>query len=164
MIHTKTCSICFFLLLLNSATVTASGKLEVHDAWVREAPPATSVMAAYLTLHNHATKGFTLISLSSPDFKRVAIHRREQQDGMSRMIPVLRVILSPKGSVSFQPGSMHLMLMNPKKHFKAGDKIQLTLFFTDESSMTITLPVKKSATEPNQHMHNGQHGTHSHQH
>lgn len=164
MTHTKIFSIFFLLLLFISFTATAADKLEAHDAWVREAPPTVSVMAAYLTLHNHSTKTFTLVSLSSPEFKRVEMHRTEEHDGMSKMIPVSRVMLSPKGSVSFQPGGMHLMLMNPKRHFKAGDKIHITLFFSDESSMNVTLPVKKATMGSGHHMHGDEHDMHSHEH
>lgn len=164
MTYTKIAPIWFLLLLIISSTATAADKLEVHDAWVREAPPSVSVMAAYLTLHNHSAKGYTLVNLTSPDFKRVEMHRTEQNDGMSKMVPVSQVMLSPKGKVSFQPGAMHIMLMNPKKHFKAGDKIQLTLFFTDESSMEVSLPVKKATMKPGHHMHGDEHDMHSHQH
>lgn len=154
------------LLMASSATVYAAEKIEVHDAWVREAPPAATVMAAYLTLHNHSAKAYTLVRLSSPDFKKVEMHRMEQHDGMNKMIPVSRVILSSKGSVSFQPGGMHLMLMKPKRPFKAGDTINLTLFFTDKSSMKVSLPVKKATAEAGHDMHSGHHDhdAHSHQH
>lgn len=151
-----------FLLFFSNSAV-ASEKLDIHDAWAREAPPSTPVMAAYLTLHNHSSKSYILTHLSSPDFQKVEMHRTEQNDGMSKMIPVSRVILGPNDSVNFQPGDMHLMLLNPKKHHKAGDEIRLTLFFTNENSMKISLPVKKSA--PSNHgMHDDQQNTSSHQH
>jgi copper(I)-binding protein len=170
------CLFISLLLLAVSSSLQAAGKLEVHDAWVREAPPNAKVMAAYFSLHNHSAKGKTLISMSSPAFKRVEIHRTEKQDGMMKMLPVSRVILSSKGSVSFEPGGMHVMLMNPKKRLKAGDKISLTLFFTDESSLKISLPVKKATASMNHdmdhdmdhnmdhNMHNSEHKPQSHQH
>lgn len=155
------------ILLLLSANISAAEKLEAHDAWVREAPPNATVMAAYLTLHNHSTKTYTIVSAASPDFKHVEMHRTEQHDGMAKMVPISRVILSPKGSVSFQPGGMHLMLMKPKKPLKAGDTVSLTLFFLDESSITLSVPVKKDdgnmghdmMEHDMQHMHD-QHDSH----
>jgi copper(I)-binding protein len=167
--------IALFFSIFNASALSAAGKLEVHNAWVREAPPNASVMAAYFSLHNHSTKGKTLISMASPQFKRVEMHRTEQQDGMTKMVAVSRVILDSKGSVSFEPGGMHVMLMNPKKPLKAGDKIALTLFFTDESSLKISLPVKKAAAsmghnmdhsmhDMDHSMHNDEHESHSQQH
>ncbi|MCF6336536.1 MAG: copper chaperone PCu(A)C [Gammaproteobacteria bacterium] len=153
------------VLLLMMTTINAADKLHVHDAWAREAPPKTSVIAAYLTLQNPSPSMYTLTGLSSPDFKRIEMHRTEQHDGMSKMLPVPQVILNSKGHIVFRPGGMHLMLINPKKRLKAGDNITLTLFFTDEhstnSSLEISLPVKKATANT---LHNGQHDSHSHQH
>lgn len=149
------------LLLLLTATVSAAGLstkgMEIHDAWVRETPPNAEVMAAYLTLHNHSAKTFTLVSASSPDFERVEMHRTEQLDGMTKMLPVSRVMLSTNGSATFQPGGMHLMLIKPKKHLKSGDAILLTLFFTDESSLKISVPVKKGSGSDGHEMHHENH-------
>ncbi|MBL1276196.1 MAG: copper chaperone PCu(A)C [Ectothiorhodospiraceae bacterium] len=145
-----------FIVLLSSAATTVFAEpdgVEVHDAWVREAPPNASVMAAYLTLHNHSDKGRTMVRAESPDFEKVEMHRTEQHEGMTRMVPVSRVMLSPNGSVSFQPRGMHLMLMKPKKRLKSGDSITLSLFFTDKTSMLISLPVKKVAGKDDHSMH-----------
>ena len=157
----KTLPLFFFVLFsITAATAATAGKLEIHDAWVREAPPMAEVMAAYLTLHNHSAKTYTLTSVSSPDFERVEMHRTEQHDGMTTMLPVSRVILSANGSVSFQPGGMHLMLMKPKKHLMVGNSVSLTLLFSDESSMTITAPVKKATGEDGHAMHHDMHDMH----
>ncbi len=160
---TKTGSFVFLLLIaIRSST---ADEPEVHDAWAREAPPKTNIMAGYLTLQNPSARAYTLTGFSSPDFKRIEMHRTEQHDGMSRMQHVPQVILSSKGNVVFQPGNMHLMLINPQKRLKAGDNVTLTLFFSDdhatESSLEISLPVKKATANTR---HNGQHDPHSHQH
>lgn len=149
----------FFFLIFSASTIAAAGKLEIHDAWAREAPPNAEVMAAYLTLHNHSAKTHTLVSVSSPEFTQVKMHRTEQHDGMTKMLPVSRVMLSTNGSMSFQPGGMHLMLMEPKKRFKSGDSISLTLFFTDESSLKISVPVKKATHNDEHKMHHDDHGS-----
>ncbi len=164
MILIKIFSSAFLLLIAISSS--AADKLNIHNAWAREAPPKTNVMAAYLTLHNPSASTYTLTGLSSPDFKRIEIHRTEHHDGMSKMLPVPRLILNSKESVVFQPGDMHLMLIDPKKRLKAGDDITLTLFFTDghstENTMEISLPVKKATASTHSSSHNDQH--HSHQH
>lgn len=155
---TRTLSVFFVLLsFIVAATGATAGKLEIHDAWVREAPPNAAVMAAYLTLHNHSDQTYTLVSAASADFERVEIHRTQQQDGMTTMIPVSRVMLSANGSVSFQPGGLHLMLMQPKKPLKAGDAVSLRLIFSDESSLSISAPVKKTAAGDGHAMQQGGH-------
>ncbi len=149
-----------FLLSVTTSTISIAGNLEAHDAWVREAPPNVQVMAAYLTLHNHSTKTYTLTHVSSPDFEQVKIHRTEQHEGMTKMLPVSRVMLSGNGSVSFQPGGMHLMLMKPKKQLSTGDTVSLTLFFADESSLTIAAPLKKTTGGNGHAMHHNHHDSH----
>ena len=161
-IFQKTRLLTSLLLLATSASIVSAAGLStkeiaIHDAWAREAPPNAEVMAAYLTLHNHAAKSFTLVSVSSPDFNRVEMHRTEEHDGMTKMLPVTRVILSTNGSVSFQPGGMHLMLMKPKKPFKNGDTISLKLIFSDKSSLKTSVPVKKATAGSGHEMHHGDH-------
>lgn len=117
--------------------------LEVHNAWVREAPPSAKILAAYLSLHNHTDKTHTILSITSPQFSRVEIHRTEIKNDIARMLPVSRIILSPNGKVLFEPGGLHLMLIKLKKKYKSGDKIQLILHLSDKSTFDFTAPVKK---------------------
>ena len=143
----------FLLLLICASNLSAADKLEVKNPWVREAPPNASVMAAYFSLHNHAAKGKTLVNASSPEFKRVELHRTEEHDGMAKMIAVHNLKLDGKSSIDFKPGGLHIMLINPKKSLKAGDSISLTLHFTDESSLKINVPVKKAGAKMKHDMH-----------
>lgn len=174
----------FLLLLLCAGSLNAAGKIEVKNPWVREAPPGVSVMAAYFSLHNHAATEKALVSASSPEFKRVEMHRTEEQDGMAKMIAVHNLKIKGQGSLNFNPGGLHIMLINPKKPLKAGDSISLTLYFTDESSVKISVPVKKASAkmdhdmqhdmnhdmdhkmdhDMNHDMHEDMHDSHSHDH
>ena len=126
-----------------SIPVLASGEMEVHDPWIREAPPTVKVLAGYFTLHNHSDKTHAIISVSSPKFESVEIHRTEIKNGMTRMHPVSKVMISSHGKVLFEPGGLHLMLINPKNKIKSGDKAQLTLHLADGSTFNFTVPVRK---------------------
>jgi len=132
-------------------------ELEVHNAWVREAPPSANVLAAYMSLHNHSDKTHTILSITSPQFSRAEIHRTEIKNGIARMLPVSRIIISPNGKVLFEPGGLHLMLIKPKKKYRSGDKIQLTLHLSDKSTFKFTAPVKKSRDMDNHSSHDMNH-------
>ena len=149
------CTACLFTFISFSLSISAfaSNKPEAHDPWVREAPPNASVMAAYLTLHNHTDKTRMINRASSPDFENVEIHRTEMRDGMAHMMPVSRIMITSQGKVSFAPGSMHIMLINPKRKLRAGDKVQITMHFMDDSTLEISAPVKKSQSMGNSHEH-----------
>ena len=143
------------IICLFSSPSLAAGNMEVHDAWVREAPPEVKVLAAYLTLHNHSEQTKTLNHLSSPDFEQVEIHRTEMKNGMVSMKPVSRMILNPGASMVFEPGGLHLMLFEPHNSLASGDKIKILLEFTDHTSLEFSAEVRKQApgAEPDNHTH-----------
>jgi copper(I)-binding protein len=138
--------------------------LEVHNAWVREAPPSSKVLAAYMSLHNHTDKTHTVVSISSPQFGRAEIHRTEMKDDMARMLPVSKIMISSHGKVLFEPGGLHLMLINPKKKYKSGDKIQLTMHLSDKSTFDFTAPVKKGHGMEDHSKHDMDHGANNDDH
>ena len=106
--------------------------LEVHNPWVREAPPTIKILAGYFTLHNHSDKTHTVLSVTSPQFDRVEIHRTEIKEEMAHMAPVSKIIIGPKNQVLFEPNGLHLMLINPKGKVKKGDKLNLILHLSDK--------------------------------
>ena len=142
----KLIAICGSALLVLLATIaSAAGTLEAQDAWVREAPPTATVLGAYLQLHNHTDRTLTLVHASSPDFKSVEIHRSSMSNGVARMTPVPRLVLKAQGVLSFEPGGLHLMLIEPHRELHAGDKVSITLHFTDHSEFEFSAPVQKSS-------------------
>ena len=138
--------------------------LEVHNAWVREAPPSASILAAYMSLHNHSGKTHTVMSITSPQFSRVEIHRTEIKNDIAHMLPVSKIIISPNGKVLFEPGGLHLMLIKPKKKYRSGDKIQLTLHLSDNSTFDFTAPVKKGHSIEDHSRHDMGHDSHNKNH
>lgn len=136
-------TVCLLAFSTLALSAFASDNLEVNDPWIREAPPNASIMAAYMVLQNESHHARTLNSISSPNFDRVEIHRTEMRDGMAHMTPVPQINISAQDKVAFAPGGLHVMLIGPKKTLKAGDKVQLTLHFKDNSTLDITAPVKK---------------------
>ena len=113
--------------LIFTARAIACDGLVVSDAWVREAPPGASVMAAYATLKNGGTKPIKLEGASGADFGSVEMHRTVMQDGTMRMLAETSLPLPPGASVKFEPGGLHLMLFDPSRALKAGDKTALSL-------------------------------------
>jgi copper(I)-binding protein len=113
-------------LMLGAPAMACDG-LEVSDAWVREAPPGADVMAAYARLTNRGAKAITLEGASGPDFDSVEMHRTTMDKGTMRMLAEKSLRLAPGASTTFEPGGLHLMLFEPRRALKAGDKTTLTL-------------------------------------
>ena len=60
-----------------------------------------------------------IVGASSPQFEMVEIHRTEIVDGMARMIPQDRLPVPAGGSVTLEPGGLHLMLIQAKQPLQA---------------------------------------------
>lgn len=147
------------LALLTSLVATAGGSLEISDPWIREAPPGTDVLAAYLVIRNHGDHGATVSAISSPDFERVEVHRTLVEDGVARMIPVPSLQIASQAEVSLEPGGMHLMLYRPRRPLRAGDRVALDIEQPDAACIRVMVPVLRMPVGDDDH---GDHHHHHH--
>jgi len=146
-------SIAVSLLFISYSVLAHSGGgIVIKDAWVREAPPTTKVMAAYLSIENHTDKQAILKEISSSSFNRVEIHKNILKNGMSAMKRQQQLIIPAQGSVDMKSQGYHLMLFNPASALKAGDTVKFSLKFADGKKSAVTAEVKK-ATGENHHDH-----------
>lgn len=129
------------------------GGIEIKDAWVREAPPNARVLAAYMDIENHTSTQKSLTSATSAAFGNVEIHQTIEKDGVASMEKVEKIDIPAQGKVTLGPGGLHMMLIDPKQVLKAGDKVNLTLMFTDGSKSIIDASVKKLSGGDHDHMH-----------
>jgi copper(I)-binding protein len=140
------------LLALGWASVSAAAGLTMSDAWVREAPPGTEINAAYFTLRNEDGAAHILTGAVSPQFDRAELHATRVSGGQVRMQRVEAVEVPAHGSVRFEPGGYHLMLIRPRRPLQAGDSVTLTLQFKDADAVTIQAPVRQSDKPDRHHM------------
>ena len=129
-----------------AATAGAAGMgAMVENPWVREAPPTAAALGGFMVLQNHTDKPLMLVGASSPSAEEVMLHRSIMEGGMMKMVHQHMIEIPANGQVEFKPGDYHLMLMKPKKAFKAGDKIEITLKFKDGSTLPATFEVRAGA-------------------
>jgi copper(I)-binding protein len=101
--------------------------LDVRDAWVREAPPGADVMAAYATLENRGARPLEIDGVGGADFAAAALHETVLKDGVAHMAHGRPIRLLPQRSVRLEPGGMHIMLFQPRRALKVGDRATLSL-------------------------------------
>src|SRR5574340_1487942 len=135
------------LLLLAGVAYAQGPSVSASHVWIRNAPPGVDTLAAYLTLTNHTGQALTLSTVSSTDFKSVAVHRTLQNNGMESMEAVPHLSIPAHQSVKLAPGGYHLMLMQPIKPLYDGDLVMLTFTFSDHSSLSIMAPVRRDAPQ-----------------
>ncbi len=109
---------------LLAAPVLAAG-VKVENAWIREPAPGQAVVGGFLdiTSGNDAS----LIQASSPAAGKIELHEMKMRGDVMQMRKVDKIDLPGGKTVKLEPGGLHLMLQQPKKPLKAGDKVPLTL-------------------------------------
>lgn len=116
--------------------------LRFENAWIREAPPASPVMAGYVTITNGG-KGEVLIDdVESRQFGGGEIHEMREINGMMRMRPVPQVRLEPDQTVELKPGGLHVMLFQPVAALKPGDRATLEFVLSDGTRRAVEFEVR----------------------
>ncbi|MBF0186559.1 MAG: copper chaperone PCu(A)C [Magnetococcales bacterium] len=133
--------------------------VQVHDAWVREAPPTARVLAAYMSLDNSSDKACALVSVESPDFERVELHNTVVHNGMAHMMKQDAIDIPANAWALLEPGGYHMMLIGRKRALKAGDTVPLKLTFRNGKSQEVTATVRKTVGGGG--MKHGSHADHS---
>lgn len=119
----------------------AAAALNITHPWIREAPPTARVLAAYMSIENPGDSAITISGISSPDFASAEIHRTVIDDGVARMQRVRQLAVPANGTVTLEPGGLHLMLFGPVRMLGAGDTVTLTVQLDSGSCMTVSTPV-----------------------
>ena len=138
-----------FIATLFSVNVSAheytADSIQIDHPWSREAPPNATVIAGFFQLKNLAEKDDFLISASTPIASRVEIHTHEMSDGMMKMMKIDNVRIGSMKTVMFKPGGYHLMIFNPNKSYKKGERFQMTLQFKNAGTVEVELTVEENA-------------------
>jgi len=130
------------LIFLTLSTSVFSAELEIKNARAPEAPPVASVMAGYMTLLNHSASDVIITGINSPGFKEVELHSMSMKDGMMHMEQQDTFTIASKNKRELEPGGFHLMLIKPKKVFRAGDAIEVSFSYQDKTTQTFSFKVK----------------------
>ena len=97
----------------------------LHDGWVRLLPVAMPMTAGFGRIENRCPAPVTIVGASSPAFGDVSLHETRVVDGVSRMRAMPELVVPADGSVTLEPGGLHLMLMQPRTPLQAGSTIEI---------------------------------------
>lgn len=160
----------FTALALTVLWITACGSAEQakRDAEPSEPHPTTlhidearidwpanpEIAAVRLEIDNPTDADDTLVAVSTPAAPKASVHRSTTDDeGLASMDPVTELPVPAGESVTFAPGGLHVMLTNIPEALEVGDDIEITFTFENEGDLTITVPVVKPGTTPNDATH-----------
>ncbi|MET1161275.1 MAG: copper chaperone PCu(A)C [Pseudoxanthomonas sp.] len=117
----------------------------MKEGWIRLPPAAMPMMAGFGRLANPCPMPAVIVSASSPAFGEVSLHETRNVDGVNRMRELEQLRVAPDGSVTLKPGSLHLMLMEPRAPLKEGSKVVVSFKLQDGREILSELVVKKPA-------------------
>lgn len=137
--------------LLVASALTHAGGLEVESPWIREAPPGMKILAGYMKLENEKKAALNLVGATSKDFESIEIHHTVFKDGIASMIHQQSVRIPAYSTVKFEPNGLHLMLINPRRELKVGDKVKITLRFSNYRKVKVVFQVRKGESETLHH-------------
>ncbi len=148
---TNILTLCFLNSIWLSSAIAAD--LNITEGWVRAMPPNMTRTAAYMHIENTTEKDITLLSAKCDNFNKVEIHKTVIANDFARMLPVEKLVIPAQGIIELKPKSFHIMLLERQAHLKEGDTVDITLAFDNDTSQTLTLPVKRSDQKMMHHNH-----------
>ena len=98
---------------------------------------------AYFTLANSDTKAVALAAVAVDGVGKAEMH----QTVGGKMGPVDRVDIDPNASVSFAPGGLHVMAMEPSADWQPGGTVNVTVILSDGTSQTVAAAVRAAGDD-----------------
>jgi hypothetical protein len=135
------------LLVLTGLAVAAcstddSAPLEVGNVSVFAPLPGRSATVAYLDIRNRSRKPVTIARISCAGFDRAEMHETTVTNGVASMHAVPEVRIDAGAILSFEPGGMHIMLIDPVKSLLPGNVLQLEIHYDDGGLLIVEAPVR----------------------
>jgi len=137
-------------LFLSVAGVASAADLSIDRAWVRLAPPGAPAMAGFMAVTG-GSRDVVIRSASSPDFGRVEIHEMTMTDGVMQMRALPALDVPADARLTLAPGGEHLMLIDAKREFAAGDKIAITFVLSRGEPLEVAFTVGSAAPAAGEH-------------
>jgi copper(I)-binding protein len=120
--------------------VARVGHLEIINPFLPD-PASPSVASVYLTVKNLGPKADDLVSESSPIASSTMLMTENNHGAVGTMGMLRDLRIPAHGQASLKPGHDHVMLEQPRMHFKVGQTVLVTLRFERAGSVTIQVPV-----------------------
>jgi hypothetical protein len=124
-----------------NAAATAAG-LTVSNARLVLAAVRGNPAAVYFDLSYSGAPAVTLTGVTVEGAGMTMIHDYAEKDGKAQMTMAGPVALAEGTPVSFAPGGLHVMAMEPAETLKAGGTAKVTLTLSDGTTATIDAPVR----------------------
>ena len=131
----------------SETAAAAAGILTVSNARVVMAPVAGNPAAVYFDLSYSGETPVTLTEVIVEGAGMTMIHDYAESAGKMEMTMADDVPLAKNAPVTFAPGGLHVMAMQPSDALKAGGTAKVTLILSDGTTTTVDAPVRAAGDE-----------------
>ncbi|MGH8050097.1 MAG: copper chaperone PCu(A)C [Arenimonas sp.] len=130
------------------------GSLQIEHPWSSPTPPNVGVAGGYLTIRNSGENDDILVGATTSAAASVGIHEMKMANGVMQMRELANGLPIAAGKmVILAPGKYHMMFIPPKKQWKDGDRIPVTLVFKYAGKLKVEFAVQADKPETNKHSH-----------
>jgi copper(I)-binding protein len=130
-----------------AASATKGAGLTVSNARLVLPPVSGNPAVVYFDLSYSGAASVSLTSVAIEGAGMTMIHNTAGQDGTMQMVMADAVPLTEGKPVSFAPGGLHVMAMEPSGVLKAGGTAKITLTLSDGTTTTFGAPVRAAGDE-----------------
>lgn len=121
-----------------------AAQVQVENAWVQLSPPAATVNAAYMQIHNPQPRSQTIIGFDADCCATAMLHQTRKEGDKVVMDHLDYLVIPAQANAQLAPGGLHIMLMDAKEELTLESKVKITFSFNDGSTQDIELDVKKT--------------------
>ena len=141
-------SVSAIVILMSSCAAPVSEGVEVHDFWARPAAQGGNGAVYFVIRSSEADE---LVGVTSDVAEATEMHESKMSGDVMEMRQLTSVPLGAGEEVIFEPGGLHVMLVNLKQGFKAGDEIEITLRFKNYQDISLSVPVQDNPPSVHDH-------------
>lgn len=122
-----------------------TAEVTVTDAWIKAVPSGT-MTAVFAEVENGGDEAVTIESVTTDLSDRAELHHMVMSDGTMVMAPIEGGIEVPaNGSVSLEPGGLHIMVMDLTDEVLVGAEHEITITLSTGDEVTFTAVAKDFA-------------------
>jgi hypothetical protein len=129
------------------ASASATAGLTVSNARVVLAPVSGNPAAVYFDLSYSGAAPVTLTGVAVERAGMTMIHDYAEDKGTAKMMMAGPITLTNGAPVSFAPGGLHVMAMEPAADWKPGGTAKVTLTLSDGTSQMIVAPIRAAGED-----------------
>lgn len=134
--------------------VWQAGSITVSHAWTEETGAMAHGIEVYLTIGNSGEEPDRLIAAET-DFTEAGVFQASilDDDGSLIIKEVPAIQIAAGQALTMQPGGVHIVLQDVKRHLEGGEHFDMTLTFANAGTIEIEVEVEHG--EDHDHDHDG---------